>query len=96
MSCHLLRALSVLLPGGIICVVSRRPWHSLTFSGDQIELSAIIAGENHSKIAAEFDQMLSEHDFDLSGLLVADIAVTERTTGDQETRLIIHALLLDA
>jgi hypothetical protein len=96
MSCHLLPALSVLLPGGLIFVVSRRPWHSLTFSGEQVELSAIIAGESHSKIAAEFDQILSEHDFNPSGPLVADIAVTERTTRDQETHLVIHALLLDA
>ena len=96
MSCHLLRALSVLLPSGLICVISQRPWHSLTFSGNQIELSAIVASENHSRIAAEFDQILSEQDFDLKGPLVADIAVTERTTGDHETRLVIHALLLEA
>lgn len=96
MTCHLLRALSVLLPEGLICVISQRPWQSLTFSGEQIELLAIIVGENHTKKVAEFDQILSEHEFDLSGPLVADIAVTERTTGDNESRLTIHALLLDA
>jgi hypothetical protein len=96
MTCHLLRALSILLPDSVTRVISQRPWHSLSFSGQQVELSAIIAGESHWKRAAEFDRILSDHNFQLSDALVAEIAVTERVTGDQETRLIIHALLLDA
>ena len=95
MSRQLLRALWQLLADADVRLVSERPWHSLTFSGAQIELSAVVSAENHAEMAAQFEQMLSDHDFHLNGVLVADIAVTERVAMANETRLIIHALLLE-
>jgi hypothetical protein len=96
MSRDLLRSLSTLLPSAEICLVSERPWHSLTFSGTQIELSAIISAADHLEMAARFEQILLDSNFNVGNRFVADIAVTNSAAGDNETHLAIHALLLDA
>lgn len=94
-SLGLMRALRQLLPEATLSVIHERPWHSLTFSGSQICISAIL----HSGYSAEFvtriTQTLPEHEFELSGQLVADIAAIEMTSGENPGRLMIDALLLD-
>jgi hypothetical protein len=95
MSRQLLRALWNLLADADVRLVSERSWHSLTFSGTQIELSAVVSVGNHAEISAHFEQMLLDHDFQLNGVFVADIAVTERVAIANETRLVIHALLIE-
>ncbi len=96
MSGDLLRSISALLPSAEICLLSERPWHSLTFSGTQIELSAIISAADRSEVAARFEQILPDGNFNVGNRFVADIAVTNSAAGYNVTRLVIHALLLDA
>lgn len=91
----LLRALRDILPDAEIRVIHERPWHSLTFSGAQICMSVALRGNSHASRAAAFDRTLPTHEFDLQGQLVADIAVIERSGGDNETRLLIDALVLE-
>ena len=91
----LLRALRQLLPDAILSVTQERPWHSLTFNGTQLCLSAAIVGEGHNAVAAAYARILPEFEFKLSGQLVADIAVSEQTTAGNQSSFIIHILLLD-
>jgi hypothetical protein len=95
MTDRLLRALLTMLPNAEICMRSERLWRSLNFSGTQLELSATVSSESHSEMAAEFEQMLSDHDFHSGDQFVADIAVTKLFADDTKTHLVIHALLLD-
>jgi hypothetical protein len=91
----LLRALRHLLPDAILSVTHERPWCSLTFTGTQLCLSAVIVGESHHEVAAEYVQILPDHEFTLGRQLVADIAVSEHVTDMAESCLVIHALLLN-
>jgi hypothetical protein len=91
----LLRALARLMPEAELSVEHDRPWHSLTFAGTQLCLSAIVAGDKHTEIAEAFASALPDHEFCLNGQIAADIAVTSRQTSTGETRLIIDVLLLD-
>jgi hypothetical protein len=95
MTSKLIDELSTLLPQAEIGLVSKQAWHSLALGGQQFVLSVTIAQENHMAIAADFERKLPKHDFRAVGKLVADIAVTHSMTTDQESRLIVHALLLD-
>lgn len=95
MSAQLFHEISALLPQAVISLVSKHSWHSLSFRGTLIVLSVVVAKEGHYRITAEFERMLPSHDFRSAGGLVADIAVTERATADKESRLIVHALLID-
>lgn len=96
MNSQLFDALSTLLPKAKICLMSERPWHSLTFSGKQSEWVAVVAGENHLETARDFGRILTDHDFHLDGELVADIAVTRQEASHDHSSLVIHALLLGA
>jgi hypothetical protein len=92
---RLLFAVRQLLPDAAMSVTLERPWHSLTFAGTQLCLTAIVCEENHAQDARVFAARLPEYEFTLENSLVADIAVIESVTGDAETRLTISALLLD-
>ena len=89
------RALRGILPDAEIRVIHERPWHSLTFFGAQICLSVALRGNNHASRAAAFDRTLPTREFHLRGQLVADIAVIERSGSDNETRMLIDALVLE-
>lgn len=92
----LIRELRKLLPTAAISVIRERSWHSLTFSGTQIGLSATLPREPNECLIAEFSRMLPDHEFDLNSQTVADIAVTEKIImRDGHRRLMIDALLLD-
>lgn len=91
----LLRALRHLLPDAILSVTNERPWRSLTFTGTQLCLSAVIVGESHDEVAAEYVQILPDYEFKLRRQLVADIAVSEHVTDKDTSCLVIHALLLN-
>ena len=92
----LLHALRALLPGADINVLHERPWHSLTFCGTQLCLSVPIADAKMLGEAKILSQKLSEHEFVLSGQIVADISVTWAVVVEGAQCLIIDALLLDA
>jgi len=91
---QLLRALQRMLPDANFRVIHERPWHSLTFTGTQICLSALLVDTSaeHTQL---FMHHLPDHEFDLSGQLVADIAVTETCFAAGQNSLVIDALLLD-
>ena len=76
-------------------VIHERPWHSLTFSGAQLCLAAVLGGEHHVDTATRIAKLLPEFDFEMRGQLVADIAVIETISSAAQSRLMIDALLLD-
>ena len=91
----MLRALRQLLPDATMSVIHERPWHSLTFSGVQVFISAILHSGYNAEFVTRITQTLPEHEFELSGQLVADIAVIEMASVENPGRLMIDALLLD-
>ena len=95
MSARLFHELSALLPQAVISLVSKHAWHSQSFRGTQIVMSVVVAKDDHYMTTMDFERILPNHDFRSAGGLVADIAVTERMTADNESCLIVHALLLD-
>jgi hypothetical protein len=92
---QLLRALQQILPDAELSVIHERRWHSLTFSGVQICIAGILCGCDHVDTATRLAQILPEHEFDVKGQLVADIAVVKTVSGTTQSRLMIDALLLD-
>lgn len=95
MSDRLANALSKLLPGADICVLSERPWFSATFCGVQMSLRVTLSGDDHAGIVTRFTRELLKYDFDMPHQIAADIAVVEHVEHENETRLRIDALLLD-
>lgn len=93
-SSGLMPALRQLMPDALLSVTVERPWHSLTFAGTQLRVSAELGGEHHRAEAAHLVERLQEHQFALADMLVADIGVTRRASGDMTSRLIIDILLL--
>lgn len=93
---RLLRALAQLLPNAELSLIHERPWHSLTFCGVQVCISVTVAPRYHADAMTRFVQNLPEHEFDLCGQLVADIAVVETGGTESPLRFMIDALLLDA
>lgn len=91
---QLVRALQALMPTAIFAILHERPWHSLTFCGAQICLSVMLPESPEQKLSA-IARQLEDHEFSLSGQLVADIAITETAILDGKYSLIVDALLLD-
>lgn len=91
----LLRELRRLLPEATLSVIHERPWHSLTFTGAQVCISVMLQSEKLPDFGHRFAQELPEYEFSLRDQLVADIAVIEMAAGENPTRLMIDALLLD-
>jgi len=89
-----MRALHPMLPEAKFRIIHERPWHSLTFAGTQICISAM-GVDTSAETAQHFMQYIPDHEFDLSGQLVADIAVTETCFMEGQPCLVIDALLLD-
>lgn len=94
-STGIVRALRQLLPAATLSLIHERPWHSLTFSGVQVCISLILRDEGHADILGRFADELPAHEFNLCGQLVADIAVIEAVVSENQSRLMIDALLLD-
>ena len=68
----ILRAIRLLIPESEIRVIHERPWHSLTFAGTQICLSAQIRHAKMVRKGEELRAILTDFEFDLPGQLVAD------------------------
>jgi hypothetical protein len=91
----LVRGLRRLLPNATMTVIHEQPWRSLTFVGTQLCLSVTMSGNPDESVIAQFIRILPDYEFDLTGRLVADIAVTEIVARDSQSRLTIKALLLN-
>lgn len=91
----LLRQLDELLPELNISVVEEKPWHSMTFSG--VRMCLLLTGADcvWSDHIRQKAQSLSDHDFMLNRLLVADIAIRDELAFEPDELLYIDALLLD-
>lgn len=91
----LFRALREMMPDATLSLIHERPWHSLTFCGVQVCICLVLGVEDHADVVARFATELPTHDFDLPKHIVADIAVAEAAISENQSRLIIDALLLD-
>lgn len=69
-------------------------WHSLTFSGERHEIALRIPGPDSAAIAHRLADGLADHEFDLPGHVVADIALVgeRRDNCDGSCSLRIEAL----
>lgn len=90
-----LRAMRLLIPESEIRVIHERRWHSLTFAGTQLCLSAHFQGSQMIRKEDKLCANLTDFEFDLPGLLVADIAVTPAVVTKGAYCLMIDVLLLD-
>lgn len=91
----LLSALRQLLPQSTLSIMHQRPWHSLTFTGAQLRVSAILSAPDCTAIADRVAKNLPDHEFNIRGQIVADIAVTDQMVTADATILTIDALLLE-
>jgi hypothetical protein len=87
--CALSDALLAMLPGAVVTRRREQGWHSATFSGRRLVLDLRTTAS--AEVIDAFARQLAEHEFAISGMLVADIAVAAR---DKEV-LTVEALLLD-
>ena len=85
-----------LLPGVVIGRERTKQWHSATFSGERRSWQMALAGPECDERARRFATALVDHEFVLSGWLVADIAVTDQhPLADGSVVFTVEALLLD-
>jgi hypothetical protein len=88
-SCALSDAIAALLPDAIVTRKRDYEWHSATFSGKRVVLDL-----NSTALAMEiaaFAAALTDHEFSIPDMLVADIAMTAH----HGQALTVEALLLD-
>lgn len=71
-------------------------WHSLTFSGERHEITLRIPGPGASAVARRLADGLCDHEFDVAGHVVADIAMIGEAREDSTgaVMLRIEALTL--
>lgn len=91
----LLRAIQILLPEAELRIEAMRHWHSMTFHGQQLTLSARIGGPDPEQRAAKFASYLPQHEFAIPGQLVADATVVSIRETSDGVVLSIEALVLD-
>lgn len=82
---------------GQILHIKERPWASITFSGFRLELTVRWAGVENCIEGDAFLEVLSENEFNLGGLLVADAATvwTSRISRPIELSAGIDLLVLE-
>lgn len=73
-------------------------WRSLTFTGERHELTLRIPGEDRATIARRLLDGLDEHEFTLTGQIVADLASNMTATTDREPAIEVRveALTVEA
>jgi hypothetical protein len=94
-SAQFLHALRQVIPAAELSIIRQRPWHSLTFSGAQLGVLAVLDDEHHVDTAMRIATLLPEYAFEITGQLVADMAVVDTVSTATQSRLMIDALLLD-
>lgn len=90
----LILALRTLAPHATVTILQERAWYSLTFVGHQICLAIRIESDGPA-IVQWLTDCLPDHEFNLPGQMVADIAVTDISIDAGITQVIVDALLLD-
>lgn len=85
----LAEALIALLPDAVVTQQRAYDWHSATFSGKRIVLN--LRTNASAEAVSEFAHILSDHEFSIPDMLVADIAMMAHH-GDVLT---VEALLLE-
>ena len=89
----LVRALKATLPDAEFNLTSSRDWCSMTFAGQQIVIECRpLVG----RCTETWESSLSEREFSVPNLLVADIAVTSSKNDGGGRTILIEALVIDA
>jgi hypothetical protein len=84
--------------GGTVTVeaLASRAWASITFTGARSRLTLRLEGRGAGAAADAYCHGLEEREFDLSGHIVVDIAVKERSDeSDARVRLTLEALTVE-
>ena len=89
----LVRALKATLPDAEFNLTSSRAWCRMTFAGQQIvvECRPLVG-----RCTETWESSLSEREFSVPNLLVADIAVTSSKNDGGGRTILIEALVIDA
>jgi hypothetical protein len=93
-ACPFSSALMALLPGALVVRRREYEWRSATFSGVRLVLDLQVEGLDAARTKT-FATKSEDYEFSLPGLLVADIAVTERQATEAGIALTVEALLLE-
>lgn len=94
--CPLGAAIVAALPGAEIVSRRARDWHSATFSGERVELELATDTDADPMKLSEFCETLSEREFDLRRMFVADILVKDKRLDPVgRSILILEALLVE-
>lgn len=91
----LIHALQIMLPEAGLAITASRDWCSMTFSGQRLAIECVLAGSYYDKYYRYLCDILPEHEFSLSGCLVADIAVVAQENSADGTKVMIEALVIN-
>ncbi|HEX8642997.1 MAG TPA: hypothetical protein VF702_03690 [Allosphingosinicella sp.] len=77
--------------------ISSRPWASVTFSGARHRIAFTLEGEGAAATADAFAARLGDAEFDMSGHILADIALVgdERSPAGDRVQVRIEALTVE-
>lgn len=91
-ACTFTDALTALSPAALVTQRRESDWCSATFVGKRLTLDLLWQGSDEAM--QDFLRRLPDHEFDLSGMVVADIAGIQRDCRNSHASLTIEALLL--
>ena len=82
----------------LLTEVKSTDWHSLTFAGERHRFELRVSGHDSAAIVERICTGLSDAEFVLPGIIVADIAVAGSPVrrDDGSTEIIIDALTIEA
>jgi hypothetical protein len=92
----LIRALNAMMPLASFAVTASNQWHSMTFSGEQLAIICTVDEHNYQQYYSGLFAILPEHEFSITHLLVADIAVVSQENTAEGITLLIEALVIYA
>ena len=79
-----------------LATIESRPWASVTFTGERHRLTLKLAGPEAEAAADSFLTGLGERDFPLRGHILIEIACVGDSRGEDEVRLTLEALTVEA
>jgi hypothetical protein len=87
--------LLALLEPAILVFSNRTPWASVTFTGYREVMGLLIKGEAAERRVAQFADLYSAHEFDMTGQIVADIAITRNAPVSEGVMLVLEVLVVN-
>jgi hypothetical protein len=87
--------LLALLEPATLVFSNRTPWASVTFTGYREVMGLSIKGEAAERRVAQFADLYSAHEFDMTGQIVADIIITRNAPVSEGVMLVLEVLVVN-